>query len=198
MKKNMVYFVLYILILVELLIVITERDELQEADDLLRDKMLSTLVEMYKQPLLLSIPQRESSYELGSKAPMKVVLTPAGLVSENEKDNLNFVIDVAGGNRPPGWPAGGITVSNSNDNYKIERENGNAVFIANLKNPGEYKFRAYCEVERELPDYLPPHLIESLKSMVGELKTVQSEKEGFSITAKSLGGVQSKKAEVSF
>ena len=46
-NKNVVYFVLYIVILTELLIVITERDELEEVEHQIRDKMLTTLAKMY-------------------------------------------------------------------------------------------------------------------------------------------------------
>jgi hypothetical protein len=55
---------MYLVLIVELLIVITERDELEEKETLIRDKMLNTLVESYKQPLILSIPQRTSDYNL--------------------------------------------------------------------------------------------------------------------------------------
>lgn len=199
MKKNMVYFVLYIVLLSELLIVITERDELQEAENQIRDKMLKTLAENYKQPLMLSVPQKESNFKLGSVEPMRVVLTPSGLVSENEKKHLTVKIELAKGSKvkPKNWPEGGIVTGMDNPDFRIVKENGNAIFMANFDKQGDYRFEAECEVEREFPDYLPEKLKTALKEMVGDLKVAKSNMEPFIVKA-SETGVDRKKAEVSF
>ena len=81
---------MYLVLIVELLIVITERDELDEKEHLIRDKMLNTLAESYKQPLVLTIPQRYSDFNLKSKEPLRVVLTAVGVASDGEKKNLEF------------------------------------------------------------------------------------------------------------
>ncbi|VAX23574.1 hypothetical protein MNBD_IGNAVI01-1265 [hydrothermal vent metagenome] len=200
MQKNMIYFVMYLVLIVELLIVITERDELDEKESLIRDKMLSTLAESYKQPLVLTIPQRTSDYNLKSKEPLKVVLTPVGVVSASEKKNLEFFINIdkKSRNKPIGWPKGGLTLINSTKNFKLIRENGNAVFIANFKKEGRYKFTAYCKLEHEFPDYLPPYLLDSLKVRVGVFKVAKSNTEKFSVRASTIGGVKKKRAEISF
>lgn len=199
MKKNMVYFVLYVVLLTELLVVITERDELEAKDHEIRDKMINTLAESYKQPLLLTIPQKHSDYNLASKEALNVVLTPAGLVSDEEKKDLKFYVDVdPSSSRPANWPQGGITFEKGNEQFKLYRQNGNAVFSAKISNAGEFKFKAYCETEREFPSYLPDYLMDSLKVRVGNLKMARSDKEDFSITAKALGGVETKKAEIFF
>ncbi len=200
MKKNMVYFVMYLVLIVELLIVITERDELEIKESLIRDKMLNTLVESYKQPLILSIPQRTSDYNLSSKEPIRVVLTPAGLVSDTEKKNLKFYISIEEKSRkvPINWPKTGITLNDSTEQFKVFRENGNAVFIADFNRSGNYKFSAYCTVDREFPSYLPNYLLEILRERVGEFKTAISGIEKFEIKVKALGGVKKKRAEISF
>jgi hypothetical protein len=191
---------MYLVLIVELLIVITERDELEEKETLIRDKMLNTLVESYKQPLILSIPQRTSDYNLNSKEPIRVVLTPAGLVSHAETKNLEFYISMDNKSKkiPSRWPANGISLNDSTTNFKMIKENGNAVFIANFKKAGDYKFNAYCTVEREFPDYLPDYLYDSLSARVGKFKVATSEVENFKIRVKTLGGVKKKRAEISF
>ncbi len=200
MKKNMVYFVLYIVILVELLIVITERDELEAKEHEIRDKMISTLAKSYKQPVILSVPQRESEFTIGSKEPHKVVMTPAGLVSEEEKDHLNYFIDInpKSKKKPSGWPDGGINLHNMTERYKIIKNNGNAIFVSNLPVVGQYKFQVYCELERQLPGYLTEELLEQLREEVGEHQLVASEKVGFQINVKRKGGVRTMEAEISF
>jgi len=195
----MIYFVMYLVLIVELLIVITERDELDEKEHLIRDKMLNTLAESYKQPLVLTIPQHTSDYNLKSKEPLKVVLTPFGVVSAKEKKKLEFFINIDKKSKAPtGWPKGGLTLNNPTKNFKLVRENGNAVFIANFKREGRFKFTAYCQLEHEFPDYLPEYLLDSLKVRVGEFKLAKSNIEKFSVKASTLGGVKKKRAEISF
>ena len=194
----MVYFVLYIVILVELLVVITERDELEAKDHQIREKMLTTIAETYKQPLILTVPQRSSEYNVNQPEPMRVVLTATGLTSEEEKEALKFFINYGEGRIPKGFPKTGLTFENSTDEFKSEKNNGNAVFVARIKDKGEYKFSAYCEVERQLPKYLPDYLQDSLKTMVGEYMTAKSLWQEFEIEAKYAGGVKKKRAEVLF
>jgi len=191
---------MYLVLIVELLIVITERDELEEKEILIRNKMLNTLVQSYKQPLILSIPQRTSDYDLSSKESIRIVLTPAGLVSDVEKKYLKFFINIDENskNKPIGWPKDGITINDSTSNFKLNRTNGNAVFVANFDKSGDYKFNAYCSVVRQFPDYLPEYLLAELASRVGKFKTAISGLEKFEIKVKALGGVKKKSAEISF
>jgi hypothetical protein len=200
MKKNMVYFVLYIILIAELLVVITERDELQAVEFEIRNKMLTTLAENYKSDIYLSIPEKESEYSLGAKENVRVVLTPIGLTSEKEKENIEFFIDIAedSKNIPPNWPKGGINLSTLNEDYNIEKEEGNGVFIAKFSRIGSYKFVAYCQVQRVLPEYLPENLLEELKREVGENLIKKSNLEDFIINAKSFGGLEKKEAKIIF
>ena len=202
MKKNMIYFVMYLVLIVELLIVITERDELDEKEHLIRDKMLNTLAESYKQQLVLTIPQRYSDFNLKSKEPLRVVLTAVGVASESEKKHLEFFVDLDKKSRskskPSGWPKGGLTLNDSTENFKLIREDGNAILIANFKKEGTYRFVAYCQLEHQFPDYLPQYLLDSLKVRVGEFKVATSNSEKFIVKASTLGGVKKKRAEISF
>jgi len=199
MKKNMIYFVMYLVLITELLIVITERDELDEKEHLIRDKMLTTLAESYKQPLLLAIPQRNSDYNIKSRDFLKVVLTPAGLVSNAEKNKLQFFVNIDKSSKktPSDWPKNGLSLKDSTKNFKLIRENGNAVFLAKFHRAGRYKFNAFCMVEREFPKYLPQYLYDSLLVRVGGYKLSKSNKEIFQVKAKTLGGVKTKRAEIS-
>lgn len=204
MKKNMVYFVLYIVILVELLIVITERDQLEEEDHKIRDKMIKSLALSYNQPIMLQIPQRESDYNLKNNEPHKVVMTPVGLVSDEEKEKVKFFIDISPESkvRPRNWPSGGIsTDKNGFEEFFIEQQNGNAVFTIDFDRTGDYKFVAFVEVERELPGYLTEKLLNQLKEEIGydegdQVKT--SDKVDFMVSVTTGGGVNTKAADVLF
>ncbi len=197
MKKNMVYFVMYIVLITELLIVITERDDLQEAENKIRDKMLTTLAQIYKKPVLLSVPELYSDYSLSNKAPKKVVMIPLGLYSDKEKENVEFFINVAPGSpKPLGWPAKGISSKDSTAFFKITREGANAIFVAKFRKPGKYKFQAYCEVQRVLPEYLPDKLLKELQEQIGDTNLHQkSNVVDFVINAKRIGGLKKKAAK---
>ncbi len=203
MKKNMVYFVLYIVLISELLMVIVERDDLLDQEEAIRDKMLATIAESYKKPVLLNIPEINSDYSIksGKQEPKKVVMTPIGLVSNKEKANVHYLItlDPKSKSTPVGWPKTGITDETKNDKYFIvKNQDGSAIFNALLKRPGKYTFNAQFHVKRELPDYLPDFLIESLKEMVGSNLEAVSPTVAFTINAKRLGGVKKKEVEFSF
>ena len=203
MKKNMVYFVLYIVLISELLMVIVERDDLLDQEEAIRDKMLATIAESYKKPVLLNIPEVKSDYSIKTKnqEPKKIVMTPIGLVSDKEKANIHYtvVIDPKSKSTPVGWPKTGITDETKNDKYFINKNSdGSAVFNALLTRPGKYTFIAQFKVKRELPSYLPDFLQKELKELVAENLEAISPKVAFTINAKRLGGVKKKEVEFSF
>lgn len=197
MKKSMVYFIMYIVLISELLIVILERDELHEQEMAVRDKMLTSIAESYKAKPILFIPAKKSDYNTESKEPLNVVLTPLGLVSDEEKNLVKFFVDVAPNSKAPaGWPSGGIKSNNGNENFKIQKSKDGSGTVVGKFNEGEYEFVTHFEVERQLPGYLPPHLLEALKQMVGEQQVAKSSVEKFSVSAKRQGGVKKKGAEI--
>lgn len=196
----MVYFVLYVVLITELLVVITERDELDAKDYEIRDKMLNTLAESYNQPLILSVPQHKSEYNVGSKDGMRVTLITSGLVTEEERKQQDFFVDISPSSKsiPSDWPRGGISSKNAGRKYRIYRDNGGAVFSAEFSSPGEYTFAAYSMVERRFPLYLPEFLLNTLKEKVGENRIAKSKKTEFIITAKGAGSVKKKDSEMFF
>ncbi|MCF8260265.1 MAG: hypothetical protein K9J12_05795 [Melioribacteraceae bacterium] len=222
-NKSVVYFILYVVLITELLIVITERDELEEKEHAIRDKMIGSIAASYKQPVLLFIPVTESNHNIRSKEPSKTILQPLGLVSDEEKLNVQFRVDVAEESRrtPPNWPDGGITSDNGTDKYSIQKNNdGSAIFLADLTATGEYVFDVFFEVERVLPTYLTDELLIALAEELdliegasggghGSAATsldevtikpliAKSETEGFTVIAKVVGGVQKREATIQF
>jgi hypothetical protein len=194
---KMIYFVLYIVLIVELLIVITERDELEEIEHEVRDKMLGSIAQSYKQDVLLSITPKNSS--VGVQDTATIALIPIGLVAEEEKANVEFFVSVQG-NTPPGWPAGGVlNLDNGTDKFRLtKRDDGTGNLIGHFTNVAEYKFVAYLEVDRQFPGYLPSYLLDSLRLMVGEHQRAVSPKEGFSVSVAGKGEVKRKGVEFIF
>ncbi len=186
--KSMVYFVLYIVLLSELLIVITERDEYEEMERKVRDSMVVNIGEALKQPLVLQV-DKITSREKGNKEYTAVNLKAIGLVSREERTSIKYTINVQKGTRvPPGWPSEGLTLDNPTDTYKVERDpDGGGKFFLKLDAEGEYKFVANCEVTRQVPSYLPDFLQKALAESMGDKKEAKSEYENFSVTITTKG-----------
>ncbi len=198
---KMLYFVLYVVLITELLIVITERDELEESELAIRQNMLGSIAASYKAPISLSSTPKFLDYNVAGEGQHEatVVLSVNGLVSDEEKAAVEYTVSVAPGSKvPDGWPSGGISTGKGNGKYKLEKnEDGSAKFLATIASEGDYKFSTYCEVERKWPGYLEKTaLLDSLKVMVGSLKKAKSNVETFTISAKRQGGVKKKGAEL--
>ncbi|NUN07641.1 MAG: hypothetical protein HUU54_00520 [Ignavibacteriaceae bacterium] len=199
--SKMLYFVLYVVLITELMIVITERDELEEKEHAIREKMLASIANSYKQPVLLTATPKALDFDITNKdaGSAQITLTTVGLVSDEEKADVEFTVNVARGSQaPPGWPAGGISCKNpgKSANYKITNINGNGKLELKLTSSGEFNFVAKCTVERKLPGYLPDYLLDDLKTMIGEQKVAVSNDETFKVSAKAGSGVQRRGVEI--
>jgi len=191
---KMLYFVLYVVLITELMIVITERDELEEEEHAIRDKMLSSIAESYKAPLILAAVPKSLDFNVGSADSKEatVVLSAIGLVSDEEKANVEFDVRLAkGSSNPAGWQ-GELKSTNANveNAYYVINDKGTGKFIAKITNEGDFKFVAQCRVKRSVPDYLTEKLKEGLLQMIGDLKEGVSNEEEFTIKAKRQGGVK--------
>ncbi|MCF8240054.1 MAG: hypothetical protein K9J16_01605 [Melioribacteraceae bacterium] len=201
----MVYFILYIVLITELLIVILERDELEEKEHAVKTEMIETIADAYKKGIILDIPNRVTDYNIKSTAePDTILMSVQGLVSDEEAHAVKYFILVSedSKNSPPEWPEGGLTIENGTENYYIEKDpgTGNAKLIVTFRNQGEFTFKAHVELERQFPKYLDamPDWKEELIQEVGEMKEARSNDEFFRIDAKSLGGVKKKEVEFFF
>lgn len=197
--SKMLYFVLYVVLITELMIVITERDELEEKEHETRNRMLGSIAESYKKDVKLFPADKFKNFDPSAKENEGQKVTEAftvyGLVSDEEKAATVFYVDAVG-NKPPGWPSGGI---NSNDNttgkYAVKNADGNGEFVLDFANEGDFKFRAWCEVERQFPKYLPSYLLDDLKKMVPNAGKQKSNDADFTISIKRGAGVKKKGVE---
>jgi hypothetical protein len=132
-QRNFFYFLLYLVVAVELLVVIMDRDDAEE--DLIK-LVLKTL----EQPPALTVSPINQWVTLRDDS---VVVSIAGLKTLEEKSSLQFrLIDR---NTPQGY---------SVDVVK-DTATGMGKFFGKFSVEGEYTFEVYCEVDRRLPDNLP-------------------------------------------
>ncbi|MCE1189104.1 MAG: hypothetical protein LWX56_08170 [Ignavibacteria bacterium] len=200
---KMLYFVLYIVLITELLIVITERDELEETENHIRQNLIGSIANSYKMPIQLSVTPKSLDYNVAAEEEKDatIVISVLGLVADEEKKSVKFYVDVDPSSKAPeGWPSGGISTDKPSGNYRVMNdEQGGARFLAKLKSEGDFKFSVYCQVERKFPEYLKDTpLLDSLKAKVGGLTLATSNKDKFTISAKRQGGVKKKGAEIVF
>ncbi len=100
MKAGKIYFVLYIVIIVELLVVITERDRLlNEAGEAI-GKFKDLNEEQYVQKLTLEIPQKTRNFVVPFNESLRATnyfvsnLIPSGLVSKSEQDSIEYIAEL--------------------------------------------------------------------------------------------------------
>lgn len=171
MKKSQVYFIMYIVLITELLVIISERDELHEKEQEVKQKMVLAIAEQYKRPISLIIPSPTTTKEVNADT-VVVAMTTLGLVSDAEKKNVKYHVSQTTRGAAPvndALPAGGLSNNGKQGSYLLESsDDGNAKFIVFKPNrAGEFSYSAYCTVERVLPDYLPEFLLEELKKAIG-------------------------------
>ncbi|MBN8546959.1 MAG: hypothetical protein J0L60_12580 [Ignavibacteria bacterium] len=179
MKKSQVYFIMYIVLITELLIVITERDELMEKEEQIKIKMISSIADQYKRDIELTAPIPYSEWQIGTDS-VKIPISATGLVSDEEKKSSVYVVKSDGGKSPgSGAFPSELTSASPAGPYSIVKDvNGNATIeILKVTSIGEYEFTAYLKVKRQLPTYLPAFLLEELKKASGF-------KEGQEVTTK--------------
>lgn len=179
MKKSQVYFIMYIVLITELLVVILERDHLMEKENQIKKKMISSIADQYKRDIELTAPIPYSEWQVNTDS-VKIPINATGLVSDEEKKGAIYKITAEGNGGPGGaaFPAS-LTSAQADGAYSIIKdENGNAVLlIKKATNIGEYIFTATMTVKRQLPTYLPLFLLEELKKESGF-------KEGNEVTTK--------------
>ncbi len=204
-SAKMLYFVLYIVLITELLIVITERDELQENEKLIQEKLIGSIATSYRLPFTLNVSPKVTDFNLGAadRHESEVVFELGGLVSDSEKAGVVYTVKLAPGSRSlEGFASEGVnSVDNTSGTFRIERTNGSAKFLGSFRSEGDYKFIVSAKTKRVLPNYLTPQLLEILKRDIGDNaeKEVQSndgKPETFSIIVKKQGGVKKSGASI--
>ncbi len=179
MKKSQVYFIMYIVLITELLVVILERDHLMEKENQIKKKMIASIADQYKRDIELSAPIPYSEWQINTDS-IKIPINATGLVSDEEKKNAVYKISSEGNKGPGGaaFPASLLSTEKDGAYAIVKDANGNAaLLIKKAAAIGDYEFTATLSVKRQLPTYLPLFLLEELKKESGF-------KEGNEVTTK--------------
>ncbi len=170
------YFVLYLIVLVELLAVIVERDtKEQELNQRIQEyeAIQDSLIKLYKKPIAISVQDR-TDWVISGRDSLGLLVSVSELQTPEEKANVDFF----------------LKLKNSEDNQwrnnqvQLNKRTGNGTFYFKERRPGLYNYQIYCTVKRDFPSYLPPIILDKIKEKLGTDFKVSSDTAEFYINAK--------------
>lgn len=136
--KASFYFVLYLIGIVNLLAIITERD--YAIDNLRKD---------YRSPLKLTVPA-SSEFLIGRSDTVQLLV--ANLKSDEEKRSIRYHV----------VPLSELDITSSySEAPDVNRSTGDGMFIASFSKRGEYRFKVWAEVTRQLPKDAGGHRLQT-------------------------------------
>ncbi|MDH3252262.1 MAG: hypothetical protein OEM41_05675 [Ignavibacteria bacterium] len=127
--KTSFYFVLYIVVVVDLLAVVTERDY-----------WLDSITRAYEKPLTLSVPA--TSQWVTSRCD-SIVIHASDLQNDQEKSDMRYFVR-------PSHPESISGVYS--EEPTVNPLTGSGTFAGTFDEPGDYRFVAWAELPRRLPD----------------------------------------------
>jgi hypothetical protein len=166
------YFVLYLVVLIQLLAVIIERDSTElELQARLNEyaTIQDSIISLYSRPILLDV-QEETDWLISSKDSAYVLISISNLHTLEEKSGVQYYIN-----------------PDKEGNYYnviVDKETGNGNFYFKTNINGSYNFDVYCKLRRQLPRYLPDIIIDGIFAKVGTDYKATSDTVSFKIKAK--------------
>jgi len=171
-QKVPFYFVLYLVVLVELLAVIIERDSTElELQARLNEyaTIQDSVISLYSRPILLNV-QEETNWLISSRDSAHVLITVSNLQTLEEKAGVQYFI------KPD--------KKGNYYNVIVDKKTGNGNFYFKTNKNGIYNFEVYCKLRRQLPRYLPDIIIDGIFAKVGTDFKATSDTVSFKIKAK--------------
>ena len=176
MNKHKVsfYFVLYLVVLVELLAVIIERDtnELELKERLKEyETIQDSVISLYRRPIKLTV-QKETDWLVSSRDSLHILISVSNLQTPEEKADVKYYIKAR---------------TNQNRAYYnviTDKVTGNGHFYFRTNIAGRFTFDTYCLVSRKLPKYLPDIVLEGIFNKIGSDFTVSSDTVDFNVNTK--------------
>ena len=166
------YFVLYLVVLVELLAVIIERDSTElELQARLNEyaTIQDSIISLHSLPILLDV-QEETDWLISSRDSAHVLISISNLHTLEEKAGVQYYINP--------------DKEGNYYNVMVDKETGNGNFYFKTNKNGSYNFDIYCKLIRQLPRYLPDIIIDGIFARVGTDFKATSDTVIFKIKAK--------------
>ena len=168
------YFVLYLVVLVELLLVIVERDDTESQ---LKERLAEyatiqdSVIALYSRPILLDV-EKETEWEISGRDSLHLIVSVSNLQTPEEKTDVQYFVH---------------TGDEENDSYHklvTDKKTGNGNFYFRTNKNGTYNFNVHCQLRRQLPRYLPQVILDGIFAKVGTDFKASSDTVNFKIKAK--------------
>lgn len=176
-RKISFYFVLYLVVLVELLAVVIERDssELElkkrlEEYEAIQDSIIAS----YNEPIRLTVQDATDWLITNPKDSLHILITVSNLQTPEEKASVKyyFIHNQEDEDKPAEFSA--ITDSKT----------GNGHFYFRSNTAGTFEFGVFCLVKRKFPSYLPEIILEGITNRMGDEFNALSDTVNFKINTK--------------
>jgi hypothetical protein len=176
-RKISFYFVLYLVVLVELLAVIIERDNSEnELKKRLQEyeTIQDSIIASYNEPIFLTV-QKSSDWLINNPDDsLHLLISVSNLQTPEEKASVKyFFLDE---NKEE--------IEETKFFVKTDNKTGNGNFYFKPKQAGNFNFNVFCMVQRKFPRYLPAIILEGIKKKIGSQFVVRSDTIDFMIKAK--------------
>lgn len=168
------YFVLYLVVLVELLLVIVERDstELELKERLAEYATIQdSVISLYSRPIQLDV-EEEKEWTISSRDSLHIIVSASNLQTPEEKADVQYYIKAEEGDEL------------SYHRMTTDKQTGFGNFYFKTNRNGTYNFNVYCQLKRQLPRYLPQVIIDGIFSKVGYDFKAISDTVSFRVKAK--------------
>lgn len=165
-QKTSFYFVLYLVALVSLLDVITERDDAQR-------EIAEILVKKISEAPELQVPDTLIWF---TKDSSRAIIRARGLDTEAEKRSIKYELKSLDGD----WPSG-LAPDIAKD------EEGNGILTGRMTEKGIYRLQAIAEVNRGLPRDLPESVRDLILRQLGDEIPLTSRPVTFTLKVEGAG-----------
>jgi hypothetical protein len=176
-RKISFYFVLYLVVLVELLAVVIERDnsELElkkrlEEYEAIQDSIIAS----YNEPIRLTVQGATDWLITNPIDSLHILISVSNLQTPEEKASVKyfFIKNEGHENNPTEF------------SVMTDKKTGNGHFYFKSNKAGTFDFNVFCLVRRKFPRYLPEIILEGITSKIGDEFNAFSDTVNFKVKAK--------------
>jgi hypothetical protein len=171
------YFVLYLVVLVELLAVVIERDNSElELKKRLKEyeTIQDSIIASYNEPIRLTVQGATDWLITNPKDSLHILISISNLQTPEEKASVKyFFIENKG-------------LENNPTKYSVisDKKTGNGHFYFKSNKAGTFDFNVFCLIRRKFPSYLPDIILEGITSKMGDEFNAFSDTVNFKVKAK--------------
>lgn len=176
-RKISFYFVLYLVVLVELLAVVIERDNSElELKKRLKEyeTIQDSIIASYNEPIRLTVQGATDWLITNPKDSLHILISVSNLQTPEEKASVKyfFIKNAEHENNPTEF------------SVMTDKKTGNGHFYFKSNKAGTFDFNVFCLVRRKFPRYLPEIILEGITSKIGDEFNAFSDTANFKVKAK--------------